>query len=1213
MRTLFRLWAVVCLAVSLAPAQSWWQPHGEINWQWQLTTPVDLSITAAVYDVDGWDNDASVTAAIHAKGAKAICYIDLGTWENWRPDAASFPASVKGSGVAGWPGEQWLDIRQISLLSPIMTARMNMCKNKGFDAIEPDNIDGYTNGSGFPLTASDQIAYNTWIATTAHGLGMSVGLKNDLDQVPSLVSKFDWMLDEQCHEFSECSALNPFVSAGKTVFIAEYQGSSTAICPGSNAAGYSTIFKNINLTAPVTSCVTGGGGPPPPTDTAPPSVPTGLSASAASSSSVSLSWSASTDNVGVTGYRVKRGTTVVKTVTGTSTIDTGLSASTSYSYSIAAFDAAGNVSAFSAAASATTSANASVPQITAFGASPVTLAPGGSTMLAWTITGAQNVSIDNGVGVQLGTSVKVTPQVTTTYVITASNASGSTTASVKVTVTSGSATGLPTINSFTASPLSINSGQSSTLTWSVSGTGTTNTHKFLIYYGIPLNINGLASTSAAAAVFANYDYIVLGDGLEDPAHSAHASTIAVIAAIKAIKPTIEIFGYIDLGIITQNLSLATIATKQAQWKTTGATGIFHDDAGYDFHVTRARQNSAVDSAHALGLPVVLNAFVPADAFGSGVDVTYNPAGTATHMASCDGYLLESWIVNSVAYSSTGGWESTSDVKIRADAVQAFRAALNIRVFAEGSVDWTTTAPTLQATYFQVLEGGAAIYSWDAYGLNTYQFSSAAPNANVVKTEPYSQTFNGAFNPGDPFSYASGTQTYTRGDITLVLSSPQSATLPAETVTIDNGVGALSASSTSVSPVSTTTYTLTATNSKGFVTATVTVTVDTLDVPIIATFAASPASVPSGQTVTLSWSVQKETSLSIDQGVGLVTGTTSVTVTPRSTTIYTLTATNGDGESKAMVTVHVIIVGGPGTPRPPRWPGNPCDEEHQFRGFDHSRSTLAADINATDLAILVDDASSFGAHEVVRIDSELMELCGVTGDTLTVCTGTRGLAGTVAAPHAMESYISGAIAAILHNQSVAELVALENALWGHAGSTIGHLAGSTVGPTSWPDHPVTEDELMYATDATQTLLSNIMDNSQLTVPVQAGGNFRPNVGRNTNELIGIDTEIIRICSVTNTVLTVCPGGRGFAGTTAAAHNQRAAVIGVYAAYLHNRLAAEIAALQADLFPTLGGGAWDHAVTASELLIAAHGLITADYHNLPAAALITLETAIFGRVP
>jgi len=87
-----------------------------------------------MYDIDMFDNDASVVASLHHKGRKVVCYIDVGTWENWRPDAKKFPKFVLGK-HNGWPGEKWLDIRSIDILGPIMQARMDLCQAKGFDAM----------------------------------------------------------------------------------------------------------------------------------------------------------------------------------------------------------------------------------------------------------------------------------------------------------------------------------------------------------------------------------------------------------------------------------------------------------------------------------------------------------------------------------------------------------------------------------------------------------------------------------------------------------------------------------------------------------------------------------------------------------------------------------------------------------------------------------------------------------------------------------------------------------------------------------------------------------------------------------------------------------------------------------------------------------------------------------------------------------------------
>jgi hypothetical protein len=99
---------------------SLWIPAINTSWQWQLTSSVDQSVDADMYDIDLFDNETSVVASLHAQGRRVVCYISVGSWENWRPDANQFPASVIGNDYEGWPGEKWLDIRQIDLLAPIM-------------------------------------------------------------------------------------------------------------------------------------------------------------------------------------------------------------------------------------------------------------------------------------------------------------------------------------------------------------------------------------------------------------------------------------------------------------------------------------------------------------------------------------------------------------------------------------------------------------------------------------------------------------------------------------------------------------------------------------------------------------------------------------------------------------------------------------------------------------------------------------------------------------------------------------------------------------------------------------------------------------------------------------------------------------------------------------------------------------------------------------
>jgi hypothetical protein len=207
-----------------------------------------------MYDIDLFDAPDGVIEGLHEDGRQVVCYFSAGSWEEWRPDGGDFPDAVKGNNLAGWPGEKWLNVRRLDLLGPIMEARLDLAVTRGCDGVEPDNVDGYANLTGFGLTGTDQRRYNTWLAERAHERGLSVGLKNDLGQIPGLVGIFDWALNEQCFEFDECEALLPFVAAGKAVFGVEYQGTPESFCPQAAAYGFSWLKKHLALGAWSIAC-----------------------------------------------------------------------------------------------------------------------------------------------------------------------------------------------------------------------------------------------------------------------------------------------------------------------------------------------------------------------------------------------------------------------------------------------------------------------------------------------------------------------------------------------------------------------------------------------------------------------------------------------------------------------------------------------------------------------------------------------------------------------------------------------------------------------------------------------------------------------------------------------------------------------------------------------------------------------------------------------
>ncbi|MFK0104117.1 endo alpha-1,4 polygalactosaminidase [Streptomyces sp. NPDC091217] len=235
-----------CSARTGTRAKSLWRPRPGLAWQWQLDGEVDPTVDVPVYDIDGFENSKADVARLHRDGRKVICYVDVGAWENFRPDKDAFPRSLLGR-TDGWAGERWLDIRRLSVLRPIMERRFDMCRDKGFDAVEPDLVEGYGNDTGFPLTAADQLRYNRVIAGLAHDRGLSVGLKNDLPQIPHLLADFDFAVNEECAQYDECALLTPFVRAHKAVFHVEYREAPSAFCAESRRLGLSSMQKKPNL------------------------------------------------------------------------------------------------------------------------------------------------------------------------------------------------------------------------------------------------------------------------------------------------------------------------------------------------------------------------------------------------------------------------------------------------------------------------------------------------------------------------------------------------------------------------------------------------------------------------------------------------------------------------------------------------------------------------------------------------------------------------------------------------------------------------------------------------------------------------------------------------------------------------------------------------------------------------------------------------------
>jgi hypothetical protein len=233
-----------------------WQARPGLSWQYQLQGSLDSSVAADVFDIDLFNTSADDIGKLQAKQHKVVCYFDT-AYESYRDDSKQLEP-YKGNPIDGWPGQYWVDIRQEAVVD-VMRKRIALAASKGCDAVEADDVDARSNQPGFPISAQDQQGFIAKLADAAHAKNLAFGLKNDLDEVKALVSHADFAVNEQCFEYDECDALEPFISAGKAVFNVEYTdgdlaGKAGQICGQAKALEFASIIKHLDLDAPRYGC-----------------------------------------------------------------------------------------------------------------------------------------------------------------------------------------------------------------------------------------------------------------------------------------------------------------------------------------------------------------------------------------------------------------------------------------------------------------------------------------------------------------------------------------------------------------------------------------------------------------------------------------------------------------------------------------------------------------------------------------------------------------------------------------------------------------------------------------------------------------------------------------------------------------------------------------------------------------------------------------------
>lgn len=286
----------------------------------------------------------------------------------------------------------------------------------------------YTAGSSDTTPPTVSITYPTNNATVSSTVSVSATASDNVG-----VTRVEFYLDNALQQTDFSS---PYLWSWNTTLTSN--GSHTLSAKAYDAAGNVGTSGNIGVTVS--------------NDTTPPSVPQGLAQTGATTSSIALSWTASTDpDSQVAGYLVFRNTVQVANVNTTAFADTSLTASTTYAYTVSAYDPSGNQSNQSSPLQAgtlslqnqTTTQSSTIPTIISFSANPGTITQGQASTLSWVVSGnpSPSLSISPTLGQVSGNATQVSPSQTTTYTLTAQNTQGSTSTQTTVTVNQQSSGG----------------------------------------------------------------------------------------------------------------------------------------------------------------------------------------------------------------------------------------------------------------------------------------------------------------------------------------------------------------------------------------------------------------------------------------------------------------------------------------------------------------------------------------------------------------------------------------------------------------------------------------------------------------------------------------------------------------------------------------------------------------------------------------------------
>ena len=212
--------------------------------------------------------------------------------------------------------------------------------------------------------------------------------------------------------------------------------------------------------------------------------------------------------------------------------------------------------------------------------------------------------------------------------------------------------------------------------------------KVMLYYGYPNAINNSWDVNNSANIYKDYDVCIFGDGYCLPTHEAHAETVEIFRILKRISPETRIVGYVPIGVKNvgsdSNLSMDELKNRVDLWQAIGADGIFLDEYGYDYGVTRERQNEIVNYCHGRDMFVFANSWSIECCF-SDEDIVIdwmedfhpNPDGLRAVLNAEDYYVYEHLFYNSY---------HDSDGNLHVECAEPYRIDNILQYFNDARID-----------------------------------------------------------------------------------------------------------------------------------------------------------------------------------------------------------------------------------------------------------------------------------------------------------------------------------------------------------------------------------------------------------------------------------------------------------------------------------------------------------------------------------------------